>query len=325
MATIAFKKGLLANLPTTYSEGTFYVTTDERALYLDVDSKTRVRIGDFQEFDTLEALQKNTNPSTTAMYYVKDLNVLAKWNGTSYVQINPDTGATDIEAIGAGNAVTGASYDPVTRKITLTKGETHTTADDVNNAIAGKIGEIGVDTVKEYVDAKTENIASDEALTALTGRVDTAEADIDALEAKVGSDTVANQIDAKINALDLTNTYEAKGAADAVRANVDALSAKVGTVTEGKTVVEMIAEAQEAATYDDTELTGRVTAVEGNVTTLVGEDAGKSVRAIANEELAAQLIPEGANESLDTLQEIAAWIQSHPDDASAMNAAITAL
>ena len=66
-------------------------------------------------------------------------------------------------------------------------------------------------------------------------------------------------------------------------------------------------------------------APKSTVTTLVGTDTGKSVRTIANEELAAQLIGENAKESLDTLAEIAAWIQSHPDDASAMNAAITAL
>lgn len=68
-----------------------------------------------------------------------------------------------------------------------------------------------------------------------------------------------------------------------------------------------------------------VTALSGKVTTLIGSDTGKSVRTIANEELAAQLIPETAKESLDTLAEIAAWIQDHPDDASAMNSAITAL
>ena len=61
------------------------------------------------------------------------------------------------------------------------------------------------------------------------------------------------------------------------------------------------------------------------ITTLVGNDSGKSARTIANEELAAQLIPDSAQESLDTLQEIADWIQNHPDDASAMNAAITAI
>lgn len=143
MATVAFKKGLLAALPSTYTEGTFYVTTDERAIYLDVDGSTRIRIGDFQEFATLQALQANTNPSTTALYYITELNVLAKWNGTSYVQINLDTGATSIEVVGDGNTVTAASYDPATRKITLTKGATHTTAEDVSNAIDLAIGELG--------------------------------------------------------------------------------------------------------------------------------------------------------------------------------------
>lgn len=76
---------------------------------------------------------------------------------------------------------------------------------------------------------------------------------------------------------------------------------------------------------------GKDVAVKGLATlqqtlnTLVGNDSGKSARTIANEELAAQLIPDSAQESLDTLQEIADWIQNHPDDASAMNAAITAI
>lgn len=60
----------------------------------------------------------------------------------------------------------------------------------------------------------------------------------------------------------------------------------------------------------------------GKVTTLIGSDTAKSVRTIANEELASQLIPESAQEALDTLQEIAAWIQAHPADAAAMNTAI---
>ena len=79
-----------------------------------------------------------------------------------------------------------------------------------------------------------------------------------------------------------------------------------------------------------TELTGYATSsdlseVSGKVTTLIGSDNNKSVRTIAAEELAAQLIPQNAQEALDTLQEIAAWIQSHPADASAMNARILAL
>ena len=72
-------------------------------------------------------------------------------------------------------------------------------------------------------------------------------------------------------------------------------------------------------------LDANLTEVSGKVTTLIGSDAAKSVRTIANEELAAQLIPASAKESLDPLQEIAAWIQQHPDDAAAMNTAITNL
>lgn len=61
------------------------------------------------------------------------------------------------------------------------------------------------------------------------------------------------------------------------------------------------------------------------VNTLIGSDSAKSVRTIANEELAAQLIPQSAQEALDTLQEIAAWIQGHPADVAAINLAITNL
>lgn len=160
--------------------------------------------------------------------------------------------------------------------------------------------------------------------TALAVRVTQAETDIDNIEKDYLKAADKTELEGKI--------ATAQGAAEAAQGAVDTLAGKVGAVTEGKTVVEMIADAQAAATYDDTALAARVTenegaieALDGQVATLVGEDTDKSVRTIANEELAKQLIPEGAKEALNELQEIAAWIQSHPDDASAMNAAITAL
>ena len=63
-------------------------------------------------------------------------------------------------------------------------------------------------------------------------------------------------------------------------------------------------------------------ALNEKIVEIQGEDAGKSMREVAGEELAKQLIPENAQESLNTLQEIAAWIQEHPGDAAEMNAAI---
>lgn len=180
-------------------------------------------------------------------------------------------------------------------------------------------------TAKDYADLKVSGLAD--------GQVKTNKEAIDAINNEstgilAQAKTYADGKDASIQA--------AKDAADAAQADVDALEAKVGTVAEGKTIVQMISDVQAAASYDDTEVRGLIKgnadaiqahkdAVDAKVTTLVGSDTDKSVRTIASEELAAQLIPEGAKESLNTLQEIAAWIQSHPDDASAMNQAITAL
>lgn len=133
MANVMFRKGLRANLPATYNEGTFYVTTDERAIYLDVSNEARIRLGDFQEFATVTALEANPNPSTTALYYVNDINCLAKWNGSSYVQINRDTGMTSVEVVGEGNAVTAAVYSADGRKLTLTKGASYVAISDFND------------------------------------------------------------------------------------------------------------------------------------------------------------------------------------------------
>lgn len=334
MATVAFKKGLLAALPSTYAEGTFYVTTDERAIYLDVDGSTRIRIGDFQEFATLQALQANTNPSTTALYYITELNVLAKWNGTSYVQINLDTGATSIEVVGDGNAVTAASYDPATRKITLTKGATHTTAEDVDNAIDLAIGELGDKTegtpyanVKDYVDTKIGQITGTvEGLGDLAVKDKVAESDLETElatkingKADVGTDADTSDMDTLKGA----KKYADEKAA-AVQTEVDALEAKVGTVEEGKTVVQMIEEAQEAATYDDTEIKAKVQANTNAIGVLNGEATveGSVKKTVADE--IAKVIAD-APESFDTLKEISDWISSHSDDAAAMNSAITAL
>ena len=105
---------------------------------------------------------------------------------------------------------------------------------------------------------------------------------------------------------------------------------KVTVNTNDITTMKSQIDALEAGTYDDTELKELIadnteainahkTAIYTTVTTLVGADTNKSVRTIANEELAAQLIPESAKESIDNLTKVAQWIQQHPDDAAAMN------
>ena len=207
-------------------------------------------------------------------------------------------GTVEDSGIKAADLATKAEVKAVEDKADANKAS----IDAINNADTGILK-----TAKDYADSKVKDLA-DGAVATNTAAIATLNGD----EATAGS------------------------VKKAVKDASDTINAKIGTVAEGKTVVQMIEDAKTASTYDDTEIRGLIqdnadaieahkTAIDNKVTTLVGTDTDKSVRTIANEELAAQLIPENAKESLDTLTEIAAWIQSHPDDASAMNAAITAL
>ena len=118
--------------------------------------------------------------------------------------------------------------------------------------------------------------------------------------------------------------------------NLVAFAADGAIADSGEKIGDFLKSATAASTYatiadlDAVEETvadhgDRLGVAEGKLTTLIGADAEKSVRQIANEELAAQLVAEGAAESLDTLQEIAQWIQDHPGDAAEMNEKIAAL
>lgn len=301
---VSFKKGLLANLPATKAAGTFYVTTDERAMYLDVDASTRIRLGDFQEFATVEALTANPNPSTTALYYVSGINCLAKWNGSEYIQINKDTGATSIEVVGDGNAVTAAVYDATGRKLTLTKGATYMTAADVDGKISDKVGAIE-GTVKAYVDDKTSGIASAAALTALTGRVDTLEdkVDVDLVSTAI-SDSVTAAKTAVLGQADYTGTvkgaYEAAAAAQAT-ANTKTTMAEVAaknyaTKTEAKAYADAKDAAIAAAKAAADAAQSDVDALEGKVGTVAG---GKTVVGLIG---TAQAAADAAQADADALE-----------------------
>jgi hypothetical protein len=101
MANVSFKRGLLANLPNAKTDGAIYVTTDERAMYIDYDNGTtteRIRLGDFREYANWAAIQAITNPnlSTTALYYATEENILCKWTGSAWKQINSQKSLTNL-------------------------------------------------------------------------------------------------------------------------------------------------------------------------------------------------------------------------------------
>lgn len=65
-----------------------------------------------------------------------------------------------------------------------------------------------------------------------------------------------------------------------------------------------------------------VTELQGKVNRLIDADGDKSVRDIAVDVLTETLVSETAADAYDTLEEMSAWIKSHPGDAAAMNLTI---
>jgi hypothetical protein len=88
MALLKFKKGLYSQLPTAHSEGTVYITTDEKAMYVDISDSQRIRIGQIITL-TKSDWQALPRPfSEDVFYYITDINALIRWNGTSWIQVN---------------------------------------------------------------------------------------------------------------------------------------------------------------------------------------------------------------------------------------------
>lgn len=124
----------------------------------------------------------------------------------------------------------------------------------------------------------------------------------------------------------------AQAAADAAQADIDAYEAandaKIGTVTSGKTVVEMISDAEAAAkSYADgldTAMDGRMDAAEAAINTLNGDSstAGSVAKAVSD---AVASIIDGAPQTMDTLKEVSDWIENDQTGAAAMIADIASL
>jgi hypothetical protein len=210
---------------------------------------------------------------------------------------------------------------------------------DINKALATIQGDENTEgsikaIAKEYADSK------DEAIAAAKKAGEDAQADVDALEELVGTipeDATAKTIvdyakevtdkasgDASQVASDLASEVtRATGEEEALGKRIDGVNETIGTVTEGKTVVEMISEAQSAATYDDTTVKADIKANKDAIDLLNGDSTkegsvdSKVATAVAN-------IVADAPEAYDTLKEIADWISTHADSASAMNTQINA-
>ena len=244
---IKFLRGNVASLPATATAGSVYFTKDE-GLYLGLEDGTFHRYGDFIEVANVAALPE-AGANVKAMYYCTAENILAKWDGTQWVQINKQKTLAEL------GGVAKSVYDA--------KVATLEAADAAN---AAKFGELGnnaegqAHTVKSYVDAEIAKVdaagvsakisALEDADTALGQRIDgvvsthntdkaaleaaialkgdktAVEANAAAIEAIKDHDTVDSFADvmaevAKKQNIIPENTYDTYGSAEAVRGELN--------------------------------------------------------------------------------------------------------
>lgn len=150
--------------------------------------------------------------------------------------------------------------------------------------------------------------------------------------ASTAASTAETNAKAYTDALKTGDVAAAKTAAQAAQSDVDALESKVGNVTSGKTVVEMIEDAQTAATYDDTQvkadIAANTAAITANKTDIEGKlntaktDLQKSIDENAS---AIELLTNGVNaEKVDGVNDLIQYVEEHGTEVTGIKADITA-
>lgn len=175
---------------------------------------------------------------------------------------------------------------------------------DLKEEIGALVGTEGSGSIKDMIDAAI--VISEEKTTGLINGVD---ARLAAVEGDYLKKADKDELAAAAKA--------AQDAADAAQGEIDALELKVGTVPEDKTVVQMIADAQAAATYDDTELAGRVTKNEQDIATLNGEGEG-SIKKSVDDAINAFATNISNDEVVNTFKELVDYAAEHSSEAAEM-------
>lgn len=296
---VKFSKGLLSGYQglAVKDANTVYITTDEGGIYLGTK-----RLGDYVKAANIEALKALTHKSSDALYYAEAENVLARWTGSSWVQINA-AGLTDIkradpEGQAEGNVITGiytaigengAKVVNYTTSTMATSAEVSSMKSDLGslttrvNTIQGtEEGSIS----KAVADAKTallgsgavegtDTIASVKAAAAQAqtdatnagNAASTNAGDISGLKTQVGEGTVDARIAAAKNAVLGEENY-----AQTVKSAYEAAVAAQGTADTGvANAATAQAKANDAYALADTnkgDLNTLKTTVEGHTTTI---------------------------------------------------------
>lgn len=253
--------------------------------YVDAQVKTSVSNETFNTFKTanteaIEAAKKAGTDASAALETYKTSNDTAVAAKADTATVNAELAkkqdklvSTDNVVINADNTITlkGIATDTGLADLQKTVGEHTTTLGTLNGGAdtTGSVANSIANALKDYTTTANMNTALEAKADKTTVATDLAKKQ-DKLTAgtniTIGTDgTISSTYaynDADVKA-DITKNANAISAMDtAYKAADTAINNKIGTVAEGKTVVEMIDDAKNAASGDTTALTGRVETIE---------------------------------------------------------------
>lgn len=223
-----------------------------------------------------------------------------------------DKGVTDAataDAKAVANAEEIGKHETRIGNLETAKSDHETRILDLENAESAHAAEYA--TLKSIVDGHTTTIA---------GKAE--QTDLATANAEIAKNVAA------IQTLNET-TIPGVNAEIAKKANSADVYTKteVGTIAEGKTLVQMIEEAQSAATYDDTQIKADIKTNADAIALLNGDvNTAGSVKAEAKAaaDIAIATVVDSAPEAMNTLKEVADWIANDESGAAAMAKSIAA-
>jgi hypothetical protein len=216
------------------SAGTVYVTTNEKAMYVDVDDNTRIRIGDIIQVESARVAKPPF--STDALYYFIEENALLKWGEFGVDADGNPNGTMAWKQLNSVSDIT-TNLNNLTQRVTTAEGNITTLQNTLGaNDVAGSTA---FGRIKALEDKVTTAEGEIDALQTLTGNQGTA---IENLQKAVGNG--AEGLASKVTSLE--------GRMDTAEGGITAINGKIGTVESGKTVVGLIGEAVTTAAGDAT-------------------------------------------------------------------------
>lgn len=250
------------------SAGTVYVTTNEKAMYVDVDDNTRIRIGDIIQLNR----SRDAKPpfSTEALYYFIEENALLKWGPFG------EGGAMAWKQLNSVSDIT-TNLDSLTSRVSSLETKMTTAEGDITNL------ETAVETAQTTADKGVADAAAAKA------QADKGVADAAIVQAKANAnETAIGTLNSTVqeHATTLTSLGsrldDAESEIDTLQSDLDAAEALLGTASDNNlkntafgriAALEGLTEGHAELIEDlDTELGTLTTKVEG-IETNVGTNA----------------------------------------------------